>query len=52
MKRRSAEPSSFGGVPTARKMTSACSTAVRMSVVKWRRPACVFFETIWSRPGS
>src|SRR5215211_3294965 len=51
-KLRSGDPSGFGGVPTARKITSACSTAWRTSVVNMSRPACVFFKTSCSRPGS
>ena len=36
--RRSADPSSSGGVPTAMKMTSAVAIAAGTSVVNWRRP--------------
>jgi hypothetical protein len=36
--RRSAEPSSSGGVPTARKTTCAVAAAVGTSVVNERRP--------------
>ena len=52
MKDRSGEPSSFGGVPTAMKMTSERSIASTMSVEKRRRPAFSFLWMSSSRPGS
>ena len=45
-------PSSRGGVATAMKITSERSTAVRVSVVKLRRPLCALRRTISSSPGS
>ena len=42
--RRSAEPSSSGGVPTAMKITSADCTAAGMSVVKVSR-CCFWFRS-------
>ena len=49
---RSAEPSAAGGVPTARKTTSAFWIAAGASVVNFSRPAAAFRSTISSRPGS
>ena len=42
--RRSAEPSSSGGVPTAMKTTSADAMAAAMSVVNVSRP-CFWFRS-------
>ena len=50
--RRSAEPSSSGGVPTAMNTTSERSTAAPTSVVNWSRPSRPFRVTRGSRPGS
>ena len=52
MKVRSAEPSDFGGVPTAMKIAWASSMAGASSVVKRSRPSAMFFWTRVSRPGS
>ena len=49
---RSAEPSALGGVPTARKTTSASAIAVAVSVVNRSRPARAFRSTSSSSPGS
>ena len=50
--RRSAEPSSSGGVPTAMNTMSASRIAPATSVVKLRRPAVWLRSTYSSRPGS
>ena len=52
MKVRSAEPSDFGGVPTAMKTAWASSMAGPRSVEKRSRPSSMFFWTSVSRPGS
>ena len=52
MNERSGEPSSFGGVPTAMKMTRERSMAPWRSLVKRRRPAFSFLWISSSRPGS
>ncbi len=50
--RRSAAPSSSGGVPTAEKTASASSRHSARSVEKLRRPAAVFLRTNSASPGS
>jgi len=49
---RSAEPSTAGGVPTARNTTSAAPIAAAVSVVNRSRPARAFRSTSSSSPGS
>ena len=50
--RRSADPSSSAGVPTAMKMISDCLTARARAVVNTRRRSWRLRRTISSRPGS
>ena len=47
-----AEPSGFGGVPTAMKMARLRLMALPRSVVKRSRPSAALRLTILSRPGS
>ena len=49
---RSAEPSSAGGVPTARKTSRAVFAAAARSVVKCSRPPATLRATSSARPGS
>ena len=50
--RRSAEPSGFGGVPTAMKIARLERIASGRSVLNCRRPSPTLRLTILSRPGS
>ncbi len=50
--RRSAEPSSSWGVPTAMKTTSLARTAAARSVVKRSRSSATLRGIISARPGS
>ena len=50
--RRSADPSSPGGVPTAIRITSPCVTPAAASVVKRNRPARTLRSIMGARPGS
>ena len=50
--RKSAEPSSRWGVPTARKTQTASGTASAVLLVNFKRPACEFRTTSSTNPGS